>query len=165
MTQEKMESVSAAGDALFRLGRKFSRFPQRDVLSAKQGRGIELSHILVVQAAEARQQDEQEVTIGGIADYLEVDPSTASRLVASARRAGYLTLQRSSTDGRATNLALTPSGVKLASDAREFQRSMFETVIEGWTAEEKTVFIPLFLKFVDNVIEALSAQSQASTDP
>lgn len=154
--EDNLQSVEAAGEALFRLGRKFSRFPQREVLSAKQGRGVELSHILVVQAVEARQRLEDEVLIGSVATYLEIDASTASRLVATSQRGGYLTSQPSSVDRRATTLTLTPSGTKLADDAKAFHHSVFEKVTDGWTGEEKRIFIPLFLRFVDQVINALS---------
>ena len=155
---EKVD-IEAASQALFQLGRKFAKFPQHEYLASQAGRGLELSYILVVQATEARQNVEQEVTIGSIAAHLEIDPSTASRLVAMTERAGYLARKSSVADGRATQLELTPAGVKLAADARQFQRAIFEEVTAGWSAEERQTFVPLFIKFVEAVSESLAAQS------
>jgi DNA-binding MarR family transcriptional regulator len=153
--------LEVASQALFNLGRKFSKFPQHDFLSAKQGRPVELSYILVVQAIAARQGMEQEVTIGTIATHLEIDPSTASRLVAMTERAGYLARKTSLADGRATQLELTPAGVKLAADARQFQQSIFEQITSDWSDEERRTFVPLFIKFVDGVVESLAVQRRA----
>ena len=150
------EAVEQASYALFRLGRKFSKFPQHQYLDVEQGRGLELSHILVVQAVQARQAMTQEATIGSIAAEMELDPSTASRLVAVTQRAGYVTRKASTADGRVAQVELTAAGEKLAAAAQDFQRQTFEAIMGAWSADERATFIPLFVKFVEDVINALA---------
>ncbi len=88
--QQRVESaLDQAGQALFRLGRIFSRYPMKDQLQRQTGQGIELSRILVAEAvAIGSTEAKQEVTVGVVAERLRIDPSTASRLVAETIRAG-----------------------------------------------------------------------------
>lgn len=154
---EQVGELEAASQALFRYGRIFGKFPLRQQLS--DGRhGVELSHVLVVEAVEVGQQADQEVTIGSVATYLEIDPSTASRLVAMTLRAGYLARTKSLVDARAVQLELTPAGVQLAADARHYQREIFEQATNEWSDDERQIFAQLFIKFVDVVTDLRSAQ-------
>lgn len=116
--------VEMASRALFRLGRKFARFPLHELLETDQRHSLELSYILVVQAIEERQKVGQEANIGSIAADLEIEASTASRLVAAAERAGYIMRKKSSADGRATLIELTQAGIRLAK-MREDSKSQF----------------------------------------
>src|SRR4051794_19677663 len=76
-----------AGRALFSLGRLFSKPPPPPAESG--GRTVELSRILVVQAIEAGPTGpDREMTVGTVAARLDIDPSTASRLVAETIRDG-----------------------------------------------------------------------------
>jgi DNA-binding MarR family transcriptional regulator len=154
---EQLVDSDAASQALFRFGRIFGKFPLRQQLS--EGRhGVELSHVLVVEAVEAGQHADREVTIGSVANYLEIDPSTASRLVAMTLRAGYLARTKSLVDARAVQLELTPAGVQLAADARHYQREIFEQATGDWSDDEREIFARLFIKFVNAVVDLRVAQ-------
>jgi DNA-binding MarR family transcriptional regulator len=154
--------VEMASRALFRLGRKFARFPLHELLETDQRHSLELSYILVVQAIEERQKVGQEANIGSIAADLEIEASTASRLVAAAERAGYIMRKKSSADGRATLIELTQAGIRLAQDARGFQKSVFEAITATWSDEERAIFVPLFIRFVDDLIEMWAEQKSAA---
>lgn len=151
-------ALDAAGQALFRLGRMFDRQRVRRVLAQSTGGSVELSRILAVQAVQAveagLEEPGAEVTVGAVAERLEVDQSTASRLVADTIRDGYLSRATSEADGRRSRLELTEAGRRLAEDSRRYQRSVFEDLTRGWPAGEREEFARLLAKFADSVAKA-----------
>jgi DNA-binding MarR family transcriptional regulator len=150
-------ALDDAGRALFRLGRMFDRQRVRRVLAESTGRSVELSRILAVQAVEAGLEEPgAEVTVGAVAERLEVDQSTASRLVADTIRDGFLSRTTSEADGRRSRLRLTEAGRGLAEDSRRYQRSVFEDLTRGWPEGEREQFARLLAKFADSMAEASS---------
>lgn len=151
----KLSSTAAlddAGRALFRLGRMFDRQRVRRVLAGSTGRSVELSRILAVQSVEASlEEPDSEVTLGEVARRLEIDQSTASRLVAETIRDGYLSRTASEADGRRIRLELTEAGRELAEDARRYQRSVFEDLTLHWSNQDREEFARLLAKFADSV--------------
>src|SRR5688572_4163351 len=89
--------LDAAGASLFLLGRLFGRQGLREKLADGE-RAVELSHILVVQALAAAECEDRQLTVGELARVLGIDPSTASRLVSQAHKAGYLSRQAAQAD-------------------------------------------------------------------
>lgn len=145
---EAASALDHAGRALFRLGRFFSKRPLHRLLTKPTGRAVEVSRVLVVQAIEAGPAEPGgEVTVGLVAGRLDVDPSTASRLVAETIRDGYLSRAASRVDGRSVRLELTDAGRALAEDARRYQRAVFEHVTRGWSERERREFARLFVEF------------------
>lgn len=155
--------LDEAGQALFRLGRMFSRQPMRQRVTEHSKRALELSRILVVQAVEAGVAEPgEEVTVGVVAKWLDVDPSTASRLVSETIRAGYLSGTASPADARRTRLALTDAGHALAAAAQRYQRAAFEHITREWPERERQEFARLFIKFADAVTESRASQIVAA---
>jgi DNA-binding MarR family transcriptional regulator len=144
-----------AGQALFRLGRMFSRHSMREQLTRSTGKAPDLSQILVTEAvALARaEQPEQEVTVGVVAERLAIDPSTASRLVAETIAAGYLTRMPSQTDSRRICLEPTRAGEILVEQAHFYQQSVFEQITHQWPEQERQQFARLLVKFVASLAE------------
>jgi len=156
--------LDEAGQALFRLGRIFSRQPMRQRVTEHSKRALELSWILVVQAVEAGATESgEEMTVGVVAQRLDIDPSTASRLVSETIRAGYLSGAASPADARRIRLALTAAGRKLVADARRYQRATFDRITRDWSQRERDEFARLFVKFADAVAE--SRAGQITSDP
>ena len=156
-------ALDDAGPALFRLGRLFSKPPSPQALTARTGRAIELSRILVVQAIEAGPGEaEREMTVGTVAVRLGIDPSTASRLVAEAIKDGYLSRATSRADARRAHLELTDAGRALAASARRYQRAVFEQVTRDWTDAERREFARLFVRVAAAVAETLADPPPAS---
>lgn len=139
-----------AAQALFRFARMFGR-PVRQVLSASDARGTELSRVLVVQAIDTLES--AQATVGAVAQQLDVDPSTASRLVAETVREGYAMRKPSQEDGRRSVLELTDSGRQLAEAARTYQQSVFERATRRWTPQERETFARLFVTFMQAVAD------------
>ncbi len=155
-----------AGQALFRLGRIFSKQPMSQVLMGRTGRAVELSRVLVVQAVEAGPEEPgREVTVGMVADRLGIDPSTASRVVAETIAAGYLSRVASAADGRRVHLALTDAGRTLSAQARRYQRGVFEHVTRDWSDQERHAFAGLLTRFVDAVTDTRAMLTTPDTHP
>jgi DNA-binding MarR family transcriptional regulator len=143
-----------ASIALFRLGRVFSRQPDATRWREHGARPVELSRIMVVQAMEYRAVEDDEITVGTVAEQLGIDPSTASRLVADAVADGYVERIASARDARRASLALTPRGHDLARDARRYQRSVWDSLTRDWTPEERRIFARLFIRFAHTIGES-----------
>jgi len=155
-----------AGNALFRLVRMFSRYPMRDQLMVYTGKAIELSRILVTEAVATvatvatvttePSTSKQEVTVGVVAERLNIDPSTASRFVAETISAGYLVRLPSQTDNRKIRLELTEAGRELVVNSHRYQQDIFEYFTRNWSLAEKQEFAQLLMKFVTSVTESRS---------
>lgn len=90
-----------------------------------------------------------EITVGAVADQLNVDPSVASRMVSDCIDAGYLQRAASATDGRRTVLTLTPEGIALRDHFRQLQRKAFEQITSAWPDAERLEFARLLVKYAD----------------
>ncbi|HEX5506243.1 MAG TPA: MarR family winged helix-turn-helix transcriptional regulator [Thermomicrobiales bacterium] len=159
-TGDTAAALDEAGRALFRLGRLFGRRPLPERLAEPGGRAAELSRILVAEAIAAGPVvPGEDVTVGLVAARLAVDPSTASRLVAEAIRAGYVAGTASPADARRRRLDLTAAGHGLVADARRYQRAVFERLTRDWTDEERLAFARLLVRFAAAVGEELEVDS------
>jgi DNA-binding MarR family transcriptional regulator len=147
-------ALNAAGQALFRLGRFFSKHPMREQLMQRTGKTVEVSRIVVAEAVAAGLEEPgQEMTVGVVAKLLDIDPSTASRLVMETINAGYLSRAPSQSDSRRLRLELTDAGRELVEEAHQYQRLVFEHVTREWSEQERQEFARLLLRFVDSVAE------------
>ena len=152
--QDASSQLDQASQALFRLGRIFSKQPMRDQLMGHTKQAVELSRILVSEAvAMGPEEPGQEITVGVVAERLAIDPSTASRLVAEAMNAGYLSRAPSQADSRRIRLELTEAGHELVEHAHYYQRTVFEQVTGDWSEDERQQFAQLLVKFVSSFAE------------
>jgi DNA-binding MarR family transcriptional regulator len=120
---------------------------------------IEFSTMLVVDAI-ARLGDSatrHEVSVVDVANVLQVAPSTASRLVERAVKAGMTTRGPSGVDPRRAALALTRAGRALHADAIAFRTGRLRVLVRDWSEAELTVFTELFERFAERV--------RSDTDP
>lgn len=162
--QGALSQLEQAGQALFRLGRIFSKQPMREQLMGRTKQAVELSRILVSEAvAMGPEEPDQEITVGVVAERLAIDPSTASRLVAETMNAGYLVRVPSQIDSRRAALELTEAGRELVELAHHYQRTVFEQVTGDWPADERQEFARLLIKFVTSFSEARSRLTEQET--
>jgi len=137
------------------------------------GRPLQISNLMVVNAVAALTADAarpggtgepdraggaagapREITVGAVAERLEIDPSTASRLVGHAIDAGLLTRRPSPVDARRANLGLTEEGRRVKQVADRFRRAYLNELMSGWTAEERAEFARLLTRFADAAARA-----------
>lgn len=110
-----------------------------------EGRPIQLSSLLVIHAIAG--QGDDDVTVGAVADRLDVDPSTASRLVGHAIDAGFVSRSPSPVDARRAHLRLTEQGERVRRLTDEFRRMFIAELVADWSEHDRREFARLLGKF------------------
>lgn len=118
------------------------------------GRRVEMSSVLVVEACARAEAGTAEVTIGDVAVFLDVEPSTASRLVERAATAGLLRRTASTVNGRRAALRLTDTGRALRARAMAARLGWLGDVLADWTYEDVQVLGSALTRFADAVAAA-----------
>ena len=129
------------------------------------GCGADLSQVLVVDAVHRGQAEHAEVTVGVVAERLDVDHSTASRLVAGAIRAGYLTRATSARDARCAHLELTAEGRQLLERAAGFRMAYLHRLVEDWPAEDVQRLADLLARLAEAAARKPARRSSAPAHP
>jgi DNA-binding MarR family transcriptional regulator len=144
-------SVAEIERAAFQLRRLWAKPHLLQRLREKCGSGdrpIQLSSLLVIHAI-AGQGAEGGVTVGAVADYLDIDPSTASRLVGHATDAGYVSRTPSPVDARRAQLRLTEAGDRVRMLTDDFRRRFIYQLVSDWSEEDRRTFAHLLGRFAD----------------
>ena len=153
------ELLDAVGSAFSKL-RRTSLLEVENPISAK-----DLSRTLVLNIVlEHPQASGSEITVGAVAELLNVDPSVASRMVSDNIKAGYLVRAASQRDGRRTVLQLSPEGVELMARFRRHQRSAFEYITADWSERDRLEFARLMLRYVDSLARLRDRRSTGSAE-
>jgi DNA-binding MarR family transcriptional regulator len=151
------------GTALFHLRRAWANSDLMKRIRAQTSGGagerpLQISNLMVVNAVAALTAAAEsggghgprsEITVGAVAERLEIDPSTASRLVGHAIDAGLVSRRCSPVDARRANLALTDAGRRVKQVADRFRRAYLDALMTGWSADERTEFARLLTRFAD----------------
>ncbi|GAA4227702.1 DNA-binding MarR family transcriptional regulator [Streptosporangium album] len=132
--------------ALFRLRRIWAR-PLRARRSTDPQRPVQLSNVMVVHAVHKLSLDLSEVTVGAVAEQLDVDPSTASRLVNDAIGAGFVEREESEVDARRARLVLSGRGHRVLEVVVRHRRIYLDGLIADWDETDREVFARLLTRF------------------
>ena len=139
--EERDALLDSVGAAFGRLRRRTSVLDV-DPPPTRKDRSRELVINIVDEA-------EREMTVGGIAEQLAVDPSVASRMVTDCINAGYLERRASQGDGRRTVVALTDAGLRLRDQFRSQHRQAFLQITQDWPEHKRLQFVRLLNDYVD----------------
>jgi DNA-binding MarR family transcriptional regulator len=138
--------LDAVGPAFARLRRRTTQVPVDPPVERK-----DLNRNLVLNVID---EAEGEMSVGGLADALAIDPSVASRMVADCISHGYLVRAPSQLDGRRAVLQLTEAGLALRDRFRSQQRQAFEYITRDWPEIERRELARLIIKYADSAAEA-----------
>jgi DNA-binding MarR family transcriptional regulator len=130
--------------------------------SKPQMRGVEMLGGLMTQREmtrgwilqvvdEGSSGSDREVTVGVLAERLDLDPSAASRLVSSAIKEGHLVRFTSEKDARRSVLSVTDAGLALLLHFRRQPRVVFETITKDWPTARRDEFARFFTLYVDEM--------------
>ncbi|WP_052731947.1 MarR family winged helix-turn-helix transcriptional regulator [Devosia geojensis] len=108
----------------------------------------------VMSVVESCAGSDREVTVGTVAERLNVDPSRASRIVSDAVEAGVVKRVASQADARRICLELTDAGRRHALAVRKYKWQRFADALGDWPEEEVVEFARLFTKFSGWIAEA-----------
>lgn len=147
--------LSEIGGAMFQLRRLWAKPDMmRKVREQTGSQPLQASNLMVVHAIahltdEAEGAGACEVTVGAVAERLEIDPSTASRLVGHAIDAGLVSRRPSPLDARRANLQLTEAGVRVKQVAHRFRMAYLAELMAGWSDQDRADFARLLNRFTE----------------
>jgi DNA-binding MarR family transcriptional regulator len=118
------------------------------------GHPVQMSSLFVVHAVAQLSGIGSDVAVGAVAEQLDIDPSTASRLVGHAIDAGFVARRPSPRDARRANLQLTAVGQRLKAVADRFRRAYLAELLADWTEAERAEFARLLTRFTDASLRA-----------
>jgi DNA-binding MarR family transcriptional regulator len=127
--------IAGGGPALFRLVRFWSRRWALDAARDGAGDARHVGHVLVLEAIDAA-STRGIAAIGEVAVELGLDRSNASRLLADAVAAGFVTKTVAPDDARRSTLGITADGRALLVAARAWQEAAFAHLVADWPAED-----------------------------
>ena len=110
---------------------------------------LDMSHVDVIELVRRGAREDDEVTIGLVAEKMCMDPSRASRVVAHLVDQGILRRAVSQADARRTVIVLTDKGRAILNEKRRVKLEMLEKILSDWSEEEVTRFAELYARFVD----------------
>jgi DNA-binding MarR family transcriptional regulator len=104
-----------------------------------------------VRVAQSSQVDAG-ATVGAMSQLLGIDPSRASRQVASAVSKGLLLRQAAQGDGRKVVLKITASGERLLAKGSAVSRSRIALALDAWPDSERKRLAGLLDRFVQQLL-------------
>ncbi|MDO9416620.1 MarR family winged helix-turn-helix transcriptional regulator [Pararhizobium sp.] len=121
--------------------------------------GLEITHLDVLDAV-WRAQPEGEVTVGAIAEFMRIDASRASRIVADMVARGALQREASQTDARRIIVVMTKLGNTIMQEVKAVKRGLIESILAGWPEDDVASFSVLFDRFVTSFEEVYQAREK-----
>ncbi len=118
------------------LRRATSRPPVVELPVPGLGQRVDLAKILACQALRDLSAHSDTVAVKDLAAFLQLDHSTASRLLTDAERDGYVVRSSDPSDRRRTTVALTPTGVQVADGAHAAQQAFLGLLLEDWSDDD-----------------------------
>lgn len=97
-------------------------------------------------------------TVGALAEQLDVNGSNASRLCDRLQKLALVARDRSSSDGRAVDVSLTPAGRALLETVRKHRRREIQTVLRHMSPTDVNVTIKALIAFGEAAHEVGEAE-------
>lgn len=89
------------------------------------------------------------LSVGAVAQVLDVHPSNATRTVERLVGARLLSRRDSPADRRQVELTLTRRGRALVDSVMSHRRAALESVLKGMSSEDRTALVPVLRAFAD----------------
>jgi DNA-binding MarR family transcriptional regulator len=123
-------------------------------LPAAAGRPADLSRFMVCGAVAKLGLGAEPVTVKDVAALLQLEHSTASRMVSDAEAEGLLERRPHPTDRRSTDLVLTEAGHGAAIEFQETRLAIAAQLLGRWSTDDVETFADLLQRFVTEVGDA-----------
>lgn len=146
-----MDVDTGASTALDRIERALTDLSQRirKLHSRHAGPHAPLERAAYVVLCRLREEGPLRLT--DLAASVDLDPSTLSRQVSAAERAGLVVREPDQHDGRARRLRLTASGEQTLAEARAVRRAVLRAVLASWPPADAQAFADLLERFRDGL--------------
>ena len=133
-------ALASLDDAITRFFRVFEVPAVRAFVAAKKPPGLDMRHHRVLRAVEALGRP----SVGEVAERLDLEFSTVSRLLDKAIDAGLLARARDPDDGRRRVISLTPAGERDLAATVELRLRVWEALAEGLDPEDIEAAVRVF---------------------
>lgn len=148
MNDDRDQILDAVGAAFARLRRRTALVNVEPPVTRKDMSRNQVINIVDEAAGE--------MTVGGVAEQLTVDPSVASRMVTECINDGYLVRKASQRDGRRTVLELSERGAELRDRFRSQHRQAFNKITHDWPEAKRLTFARLLIEYADASVSLTS---------
>lgn len=125
-------AVTQLGHALMGLRRSMARPPVTELPVPGLGRRVDLAKVLACVALRELGTDQPTVAVKDLAGHLQLDHSTASRLMGEAAVEGLVVRTADDQDRRRTMVSLTETGERVADGATAAQNAFFSLLLSDW---------------------------------
>jgi DNA-binding MarR family transcriptional regulator len=126
------------------------------------GLELDLSHFYAMTAILRLQhgfgREAAQVTVGLLAEEMDIDPSRASRIASDLIGRGFVRREAAQDDGRKSILVLTDAAWKVLGQVSDQKWSKMGAIFEGWSEDEITTFSRLFLRYIDGIARVYRAK-------
>lgn len=109
------------------------------------------TEIWAIEVADAIATRDRDTSVADVAVELGIDPSQASRRVASAVEFGLVARVADQRDGRLSILTLTPHGERALTGVRRHRQSIIHRAIDQWSPTDRSRFATLLARFLDDL--------------
>jgi DNA-binding MarR family transcriptional regulator len=147
------QDVEALADTMVDLVRTFNRSRQHWLATAEHD--VEWSALAVLKYL----HNDGPARAGAIADHLQFDASTVSRLVAALVKDGLLERRADPEDGRASILVLTPDADAALAKHQAARVTYFAEMLAGWTPDEVSTFATALGRFTESYERTMSERT------
>ena len=151
LSEAAAEAVAAIDAVMGKVRRSIQRRDFGRLILARIDPSLEVSHLDVIVAiahnpvVSGAPQDE--VTVGSIAERLEIDPSRASRISGDLVERGYAFRVASQLDARRICLKLTARGERFVTAVRQTKWRIFTGLLAQWDERELVTFAASLERF------------------
>ena len=157
-----------------RMRRMMVKPPATTLPMAATGDKIDIAKVMacmaIAEATTETEPDGQSPTITQVATALELDHSTASRLVTDAEAEGLVQRGTDPTDRRRTTVELTDTGRAAVAESAAMRHWVLSHVLAEWEGTDVDMLADLIERFTDSLTLRLpdvmcAAQAQSAGDP
>lgn len=145
------EILARLDDALLGMRRLSIKPPVMNVPIPGTNRRIEFARLLACAAVERLSHEGEPVTVKAVAAVLDLEHSTASRLLTEAESEGLVHRLPHPTDRRSAALALTPEGDRVAQAFAQVRMGFIAGTLSTWSSADIECFTALLERFVSDV--------------
>lgn len=148
-----MDAITELDELVIRVRLATQRPEWRRQLTRGTVHELTIGDLRVLRSVERRARQGADVSIGGVAEDIGVEHSTASRAVTAVVAKRLLTKSVSSADQRCTSLALTDAGREALEETTQRRREMVAEVVTDWSSDDLASLLK-FLRRLANDLEA-----------
>jgi DNA-binding MarR family transcriptional regulator len=157
LSEAAAKAVAAIDAVMSKVRRSIQRRDFGRLLLARIDPSLEVSHldaiIAIAHNPAVSNNTQEEVTVGIIAERLQIDPSRASRISADIVERGYAFRVASQLDARRICLKLTARGERFVAAVRQTKWRIFAGSLAQWDEQDLVTFAALLERFAGWAID------------